>query len=312
MGSIIIVFLANPHSHLAEALLSKLRDRAQMAEISLQVDTMRSELVGSGLTESRAASRVRSITMQCVLMLGARSFSHFLNAIERYLKILQSLSNTPDAKFEMLEIVGTFWRKNKQNILIIFDKLMQYQIAEPSDVVSWAFEGTGLGEKSDGLSTFQWELMRMALDKSNGRVAIAQRRLVQQRKLDEEARAAKNAQTIGMDVDDIGAQPQGEYTCCPSFHILPIVIEPEEDSTELQKQTRAHQILVGEQKAVLSRALEGFVTVLGGTDDCLSESAWENRLSWTKKEWDTIETWGWFRHFARQVSSPCARDLDFY
>ncbi|PVF94764.1 hypothetical protein CPB86DRAFT_788751 [Serendipita vermifera] len=277
---------SNPHAYLADALLTKLRDRVPMAEISLQVDNMRSELVGSGLTESRAASRMRSVTLQCILMLGSRSFSHFLNAIERYLKVLQPLSTTPDAKFEMLEIVGTFWRRNRQNILIIFDKLMQYQIADPTDVVSWAFEGTGLGEKNDGLSTFQWELMRMALDKSNGRVSIAQRRLVQQIKLDEEARAAKNAQAIGMDVDDIGAPPQ----------------EPEEDSTEFQKQTRAHQILVAEQKAVLSRAVEGFVTVLGGTDNCLSESAWENRGAWTKKEWDIIETWGWFRHFTRHYA----------
>jgi nuclear cap-binding protein subunit 1 len=163
------------------------------------------------MSDSRAASKTRSIVMQCILVLGSRSFSHFLNATERYLKVLQSLSNTPDAKFEMLEIVSTFWRRNRQIILIIFDKLMQYQIVDPSDVVSWTFEGTGLGEKCDGLNTFQWELMKVALDKSNGRVSIAQRRVVQQRKTDEETRAAMNAEVTGngMDVDDITVKVEG-------------------------------------------------------------------------------------------------------
>lgn len=177
----------------------------------MHVDTLRTELVSSGMSDSRAASKTRSIVMQCILILGSRSFSHFLNATERYLKVLQSLSNTPDAKFEMLEIVSTFWRRNRQIILIIFDKLMQYQIVDPSDVVSWTFEGTGLGEKGDGLNTFQWELMKIALDKSNGRVSIAQRRVVQQRKTDEETRAAMNAEVTGngMDVDDITIRVEG-------------------------------------------------------------------------------------------------------
>ncbi|KAG8818678.1 hypothetical protein FRC19_010401 [Serendipita sp. 401] len=280
----------NSHHYIASNLLKKLQDRATLMEVSIQVDTMRTELTSSGLSDSRAGSRTRSITMQCLLVLGARSFSHFLNAIERYIKVLQNLSTTPDAKFEMLEIVSTFWRRNRQMITIIFDKLMQYQIVDPSDVVSWAFEGGGLGEKGDGLGTFQWEVMRLALDKSNGRVSIAQRRIVQQRKIDDEARAAKIAEAAkneSMDVDDIAMKAEEE---------------PIEESTDLQKQTRAHQILVAEQKSVLSRAVEGFVTVINDTDEVISETAWNERSSWTKKQWDAVETWGWFRHFARSYA----------
>ncbi|KAG8833852.1 hypothetical protein FRC17_009969 [Serendipita sp. 399] len=281
---------SNSNHYIASNLLKKFQDRANLMEISIQVDTIRTELTSSGLSDSRAGSRTRSITMQSLLVLGSRSFSHFLNAIERYLKVLQNLSTTPDAKFEMLEIVSTFWRRNRQMILIIFDKLMQYQIVDPSDIVSWAFEGGGLGEKGDGLSTFQWEVIRLALDKSNGRVSIAQRRIVQQRKIDDEARAAKIAEAVkneSMDVDDMGMKAEEE---------------PVEESTDLQKQTRAHQILVAEQKAVLSRAVEGFVTVINDTDEVISEAAWEERSSWTKKQWDAVETWGWFRHFTRSYA----------
>ena len=139
-------------------------------------------------------------------MLGARSFSHFLNVVERYLPVLHAVSGTPDAKFEILELVSGFWRRNRQFVGIIFDKLMQYQIVDPVDVVSWAFEGngggSGLGERSaragrgergEGLGTFQWEMMKSAMDKANGRVHKAQGRVVQQTKADDDARAAKHA-----------------------------------------------------------------------------------------------------------------------
>lgn len=82
-----------------------------------------------------------------------------------------------------------------------------------------------------------------------------------------------------------------------------IAAEPTEESAELQKQTRAHSILVADQKSVLSRAVDGFVTVLDDTDAYLSEEAWNNRPSWLKKEWEAMESWGWFRHFCRSVSS---------
>jgi nuclear cap-binding protein subunit 1 len=80
------------------------------------------------------------------------------------------------------------------------------------------------------------------------------------------------------------------------------ILEPAEDSVELQKQTRAHGILVADQKSVFSRAVDGFVTVLGNTDSYLSEEAWNGRSAWSKKEWEAVETWGWFRHFCRNVS----------
>ena len=177
------------------------------------VEEMRGELLRESTSESQALSTTRSITVQCLLVLGARSFSHFLNVVERYLPVLHAVSGTQEAKFEILEIVSGFWRRNGQFISIIFDKLMQYQIVDPADVVSWAFEGSGLlgsesgsgsgsksgstsGSKSgprSGLSTFQWEVMKSAVDKANGRVYKAHARVVQQTKADDDVRAAKHA-----------------------------------------------------------------------------------------------------------------------
>ena len=57
--------------------------------------------------------------------------------------------------------------------------------------------------------------------------------------------------------------------------------------------------------------MEGFGTVLGGTDGfvSVSEDGWENRSSsWGKREWEIWETWGWYRHFCREVRvCPFAR-----
>ena len=210
----------NPYAYLAGQLQERLakRDVYKTPDVVAFVEEMREELLRESTSESRALSTVRSITVQCLLVLGARSFSHFLNVVERYLPVLHAVSGTPDAKFEILEIVSGFWRRNGQFIGIIFDKLMQYQIVDPADVVSWAFEGNGLGlglglgvggdgGRSEGLSTFQWEVMKSAVDKANGRVYKAQARVVQQTKADDDARAAKHAAEAsatngdGMEVD---------------------------------------------------------------------------------------------------------------
>jgi nuclear cap-binding protein subunit 1 len=136
-----------PHAYLASQLQERLakRETYKTPDVVAFVEEMRGELLRESTSESRALSTVRSITVQCLLVLGARSFSHFLNVVERYLPVLHAVSGTPDAKFEILEIVSGFWRRNGQFIGIIFDKLMQYQIVDPADVVSWAFEGNGLG-----------------------------------------------------------------------------------------------------------------------------------------------------------------------
>ena len=58
---------------------------------------------------------------------------------------------------------------------------------------------------------------------------------------------------------------------------------------------------MSDQKAVLGRVMEGFGTVLGATDGFVSEDGWKNRGSWGKREWEIWETWGWYRHFCREV-----------
>ena len=71
---------------------------------------------------------------------------------------------------------------------------------------------------------------------------------------------------------------------------------------------KAFTILTREQKAALSRALDGFVDCLASATNpnpharaIATENAWHNRANWNEDEWVTWETWGWYRHFCRMV-----------
>ena len=100
-------------------------------------------------------------------------------------------------------------------IVIVCDKLMQYQIVDPTDVVAWTFlHGRQFvsTEDSFSLEAYQWLLIKGALDKANGRVVIARRRVTALRKEEDDnaARAKANDQE-SMEVD-AEAKP-GMFLC---------------------------------------------------------------------------------------------------
>ena len=89
------------------------------------------------------------------------------------------------------------------------------------------------------------------------------------------------------------------------------------DNPALNTALKAFSSLTKEQKAALSRTLEGFVASLApsSTDPhanphartVITEEAWENRANWDRDEWNAWETWGWYRQFCRVVSIRSAK-----
>ena len=73
------------------------------------------------------------------------------------------------------------------------------------------------------------------------------------------------------------------------------------DSPALTAALKAFSTLTTEQRGVLSKTLNEFVNTLEGSSGILSESAWYNRANWTDEEWQSWETWGWYRHFCHIV-----------
>ncbi|KAF7969405.1 hypothetical protein HWV62_27397 [Athelia sp. TMB] len=301
----------SPHHDAAQSILNLLRGRAKPEEVVAHVDSLRTSLESSD-PELNIDTVVRSIAVQSLLNIGSRSFSHLLNAIERYLPLLRALAGTtPDAqaKADILTAAAAFWKRNRQMVNIVFDKLMQYQIVDPTDVVAWTFAhvaGGGPASLSDtgplSLSAFEWDLLKGALDKANGRVMIARRKVAALRKEEDDAHAKAKAKG-GVDVSSM--EVDGDTKA--DEDIVPAV-----DSPALVTALKAFASLTREQKAALSRTLDGFVSCLAPLPSdshpnphaaaVITEDAWGNRANWSDDEWNAWETWGWYRQFCRAYS----------
>ena len=205
---------ASPHHEAAQGVLNLLRGRAKAEDVMSHLEELKNNLetVESDLNVTNV---VRSIAVQSLLHIGSRSFSHFLNAIERYLPLLRNLAaggisvasgSSSEARSDILSAVLAFWKQNKHMVVIVLDKLMQYQIVDPPDVIRWAFFHAGPhvgGVPHHGCNSFQWDIIKGALDKANGRVAIARRKLTMLRKEDDDNAARAKASHGGtMDIDE--------------------------------------------------------------------------------------------------------------
>ncbi|KAI0052632.1 cap binding protein 80-PB [Auriscalpium vulgare] len=283
-----------PHHDSAQSVLNQLRGRAKPEDVMSLLESLKITLVETADGDINVDSVIRSIAVQSLLHIGSRSFSHFLNAIERYLLVLRNLaSGGADAKADLLSVVSTFWRRNRQMISIVFDKLMQYQIVDPTDVVGWVFT-----HMTEGLD---WDVLKGAVDKANGRVVIARKRVAALRKEQDDTRARAKASG---GADDGAMEVDGE-------------IKQEDtpaDSPALVNALNAFTSLTREQKSTLARVLEGFVHAVHSTSTdsslipdqtslrVISPSAWEDRGSWGNEEWKAWQTWVWYKHFCRTYS----------
>ncbi|KAI0761765.1 armadillo-type protein [Irpex lacteus] len=253
---------ANHYHDAAQSVLNLIRGRSKAEDVMTHLESMKNSLDTTD-SDANVDSIIRSIAVQSLLHIGSRSFSHFLNAIERYLPLLRNVAS------------GT----SRQ-------PLMQYQIVDPTDVVSWAFTSGGKNSTAGypSINALLWDVIRGALDKANGRVLIARRKT--------KRRACLGEQGTSMEVD---AEAKPEV--------------PEVESPALTTALKAFSILTREQKAVLSRTLDGFVDCLASATNpnphaktVVAENSWHNRANWSEAEWVSWETWGWYRHFCRTYS----------
>ncbi|CCM03975.1 uncharacterized protein FIBRA_06131 [Fibroporia radiculosa] len=297
-----------PYHDAAQSVLNLLRGRAKAEDVIGHLDSLKNTISETAEGDVHVDTVLRSVAMQSLLHIGSRSFSHFLNAIERYLPMLRHLTSSsipggvgiaiPEARYDILNAVSAFWKRSRHMVVIVFDKLMQYQIVDPTDVVSWAFIYGGSSDASIGkvsFDAFQWDVLKGALDKANGRVMIARRKVTALRKEeDDNAARAKASDSATMEVDAEGKQAN---------------VIPAAESPALTTALKAFTTLTREQKAALSRTLDGFVGYLVAEDKpnpharkVITENAWHNRANWDEIEWETWETWCWFRHFSRMYS----------
>ncbi|KAJ2156788.1 Nuclear cap-binding protein subunit 1 [Coemansia sp. RSA 552] len=130
----------------------------------------------AGWTDVDASERqrlAREMLVSHVLLLGSKTFSHMLNAIERFMPALQQFGDTAEAKLEIARTTEDFWRKNSQFFMITIDKLVDYRIIDPLTVVRMLFDRSHVGQ---WCQFHLWEILRNAVGKVNMRVAQLQAR----------------------------------------------------------------------------------------------------------------------------------------
>ncbi len=207
--------LGNPYYEPAQSVLNLLRGRAKPEDVMAHLEIVRNQLSETAEGDVNIDSLLRSIAVQSLLSIGSRSFSHFLNAIERYLPLLRNLAagqisdNGPphaEARTDIMSAVATVWRRSRHMILIVFDKLMQYQIVDPTDLVAWTFAhcpAVTSGQPKSTFNAFQWDLLKSALDKANGRVMVARRKVAAlRREADDKAARAIAGESMEVDTED--------------------------------------------------------------------------------------------------------------
>jgi nuclear cap-binding protein subunit 1 len=299
--------LAVPHYDVAQSVLIQLRNRTKPEDVLVQLDAVKNSLAEMTDINDDPDTLVRSIAIQSLLHIGARSFSHFLNAVERYLIVLRALTGPPETKGHVLELVANFWKRSHQMVGIVFDKLMQYQIVEPADVAGWVFAHSSRG--------LDWDLLRSAVDKANGRVVVARRRVATLRKEDDDAHARAKAKANGGVADAAAMEVDAEtmhgtnvslfWNACSADRQWsdPQVVQAE-DSPQLVAALKAYAAVTREQKSTLAHVLEGFVHTLHTSDVArrvIAANSWDGHASWGDEEWVAWRTWMWYKHFCRVV-----------
>lgn len=183
-------------------LLKLYRQKTSAADIITHLETLPNARSGP---DEPISDSFRVMASETLLHLGSRSFSHFLNATERYLDILRHLTPDMSSRRILLDGVGSYWKQSSQMRLVVVDKYLQYGVLEGIDVVDWIFQDDGVGSlggnsgggEGDGWTDGEnWELLRMTLDKVVGRVAGVKRRLRAVEREDEEVRARRAAERL--------------------------------------------------------------------------------------------------------------------
>lgn len=197
-NSILIFALDHEHHGIAAELMGMMSSKESAEAVVQKVR----DLAGLSTPDQPIPSTHRYIAMMCILNLGARSFSHFLNAVERYQQLIFALGRDKSEKRDLLLAVHDFWRYNGQMKVIVIDKYLQYGVVEASDVVALLFgelskpainEEPGHPIPTVWTNYYASEVLRMVIDKSQGRIVNVERKIADLEAKEQQAKSRRDA-----------------------------------------------------------------------------------------------------------------------
>lgn len=317
------------HEHYAIAAeLMGMMSRKESAEAVVQKVR---DLAGLSSPDQSIPSTYRYIAMMCILNLGARSFSHFLNAVERYQQLIFALGRDKSEKRDLLMTVHDFWRYNGQMKVIVIDKYLQYGVVEASDVVALLFgelskpainEEPGHPIPTVWTNYYAWEVLRMVIDKSQGRIVNIERRVADLEATEKQARDRHDA----LGTIEVAREGDEEPTRAPlpescqsmSFtqalqQLTNPALRTVGDSSQLQDLKSRREHLQKEYANLLYQVTASFVQSLvpetyssSFVTDSKSHMQNIGELPELDKVedaavWDVVARLGWYREFVRLV-----------
>ncbi|KAI8994905.1 armadillo-type protein [Pilobolus umbonatus] len=164
----------NPLHDKAKIIVEAIRTKKSIEELKDMLSKYKEEQAAQGADEQQQQMLVREMFVQCLLLVGSKSFSHILNVVERYLDVLRYVNTTPDGRLHTVQTVASFWKNNTQFLGILLDKLLNYRVIDPTSVITWVFEPEQL--KHVGRS-FVWEILINTLNKVVSRVVQVKSKL---------------------------------------------------------------------------------------------------------------------------------------
>jgi nuclear cap-binding protein subunit 1 len=272
-------------------LLRRMKNKAPSHEVKNFITDLPDAMDQGGQTLLQAP--IVQMVAETVLKLGDRSFSHFLNATERYLEVLRFITGDAPSRRVVLDAIANFWRRSPQMRLITADKYLQYGVLEPLDVVDWVFADDASSDSvPDGWTdATKWELLRMTLDKVVGRVVRERRRLRAVDKADEVARARRAAERlergegVGMDEDEDDA---------------PRSREAQDVQAQVDVQTGRLERVFG---ATVRRFAEELLPFAYGRDGAGLKAVLALVDAGDAGGWPMRARWGWWREFVRRYAA---------
>ncbi|KAI8083062.1 armadillo-type protein [Halteromyces radiatus] len=264
---------SHPLNPAAKKVVEALRSKKSVEEVRELLENIKRELGDDDVAQSLA---IQDLFIQCLLLVGSKSFSHVLNVVERYLEVMRHFNGTHEEKVRTVEIVATFWKNNTQFLCILLDKLLNYRIVDPASVIAWIFDPKQL--ENAGRS-YIWEILKNTLNKVVSRAAQIKSRLEtfrQQHRDNEIARAAK-----------------------PSTEITQAEAQQELDAIQIAEQSFG--TVSREQKEVFMVMYQRFAEILQSLLKSLEAQGRNPDEDWTF--W-----WmnGWFKEILRLYHDECA------
>ncbi|KAI8070881.1 armadillo-type protein [Gongronella butleri] len=259
----------------AITVIQALKEKQTPEQIQQALDAIKQDLAAKGYDEEKQQSALQDLFIQCLLLVGCKSFSHVLNVIERYLDILRQINQKGSDKVRTVEIVASFWKDNSQFLAILLDKFLNYRIVEPTSVVAWVFESALMDNASRG---YIWDILKNTVSKVINRVAQVQARLDQYQEMHTDNEKRRSEQEL---TDVARAEAQQE------LETLNLV----ETSLTTVKEERQQVMVLMYQK--FTQALQTLLSALSAQG--------KN----PEQDWTFWWVHGWFKEMLRLYHAEC-------